>query len=457
MAYTKVIAIHVRLDNCINYTADPEKAQSLSDAIAYALDLDKSETPCFQESINCDLATAHADMMQTKHRWGKDGGSHVQGYHIIQSFVPGEVTPDEAHAVGMEFARRLLGNRYEVVVSTHLNKAHLHNHVVFNSVSFMDGKMHRNNFRDYYGGDGVGIRGTSDAICREHGLSIIEPSQRPSRDYTEWSAEQHGQTTIRGAVRQDINRLLAQSFTFKSFLQSLEKSGYEIKQGKYLSVKAPGGQRFIRLKSLGEDYTEDAIRARLSAQRSGDAPTQPAPPQEMRLELRRIFAAPGKFRVKGAFPKQHRKVRGFQALVLKYLFLLGSIQRGRPKGRVPYTELRRFQQYQRQFLYLRRNQIETSAQLAMQYDALQAQLDALNDQRALLYKARRSYPSESISAEIRAITEAMRPLRRDLKLCARIEETIPRVRQWVEPERSNPSPQKSYEKGVDERGRNRGR
>ena len=102
------------------------------------------------------------------------GGTETKGYHIIQSFAPGEVTPDQAHAVGVEFARRLLGDRYEAVVSTHLNKAHLHSHIVFNSVSFVDGAMYRDQLKDYYGGDGVGIRGTSDAICREHGLSIIE-------------------------------------------------------------------------------------------------------------------------------------------------------------------------------------------------------------------------------------------------------------------------------------------
>ena len=204
MAYTKILVIHNRLDKCVGYTQDPEKT-SLEAAIDYALDREKTEQTCFETAVNCDRESVYADMMDTKRRWGKEGRKR-KGYHIIQSFAPGEVTPDQAHAVGVEFARRLLGDRYEAVVSTHLNKAHLHSHIVFNSVSFVDGAMYRDQLKDYYGGDGVGIRGTSDAICREHGLSIIEPSEPLGGPVSraEWEAARQGKATVRDLIRQDV-------------------------------------------------------------------------------------------------------------------------------------------------------------------------------------------------------------------------------------------------------------
>ena len=158
MAYTKILVIHNRLDKCVDYTQDEEKT-SLEATIDYALNREKTERTCFETAVNCDRERVYQDMMDTKRRWGK-ADRRRKGYHVIQSFAPGEITPEEAHAIGVELAQRLLGDRYEVVVSTHLNKAHLHSHLVFNSVSFLDGAMYRDTFKDLFGGDGVGIRGT---------------------------------------------------------------------------------------------------------------------------------------------------------------------------------------------------------------------------------------------------------------------------------------------------------
>lgn len=169
MAYTKIIPIDGRLDRCLGYVQNSEKT-SLHTELQYAANEDKTEQGFFASAINCELERAYADMTATKRRWGKTGKSHIQGYPIIQPFAPGEATPEEAHTIGIELAQNLLGNRYETIVTTHLDREHLHNHIVFNSVSFMDGRMYRNNFRDYFGGDGVGIRGTSDALCQKHGL-----------------------------------------------------------------------------------------------------------------------------------------------------------------------------------------------------------------------------------------------------------------------------------------------
>ena len=163
MAYTKIIVIRGRLDKCLRYAANEEKTY-LETAVDYALDRDKTERVCFETAINCGRDTAYEDMTQTARRWGKQNRVR-KGYHVIQSFRPGEVTPEQAHAIGAELAQRALGGQYEVVVATHLDRTHLHNHVVFNAVSFVDGKMYRDSFRDYY----EGIRGMSDALCRERG------------------------------------------------------------------------------------------------------------------------------------------------------------------------------------------------------------------------------------------------------------------------------------------------
>lgn len=275
MAYTKILVIHNRLDKCLDYAQDKEKtALSLAEAIDYALNRDKTEQACFETGINCDVEAAWRDMLATKRRWGKVQRKR-QGYHIIQSFAPGEVTPEEAHAVGVEFAQRLFGERYEAIVTTHLNKAHLHNHVVVNSVSMLDGAMYRDTFQDYYGGDGVGIRGTSDATCQAHGLSVIEPDpENPDRRRSrpEWA----GKTAIRDTVRHDIDAALGRAYTLQSLLQELRRMGYQVQAGnrKHISIRPPGGAGNIRLDSLGDGYTEADLKARLEAIRTG----QPAPP-----------------------------------------------------------------------------------------------------------------------------------------------------------------------------------
>ena len=170
--------------------------------------------------------------------------------------MPGETTPELAHEAGVEFARRLLGDKYEAVICTHINKEHLHCHIVFNSVSFVDGVKYRNAFKDYF----EDIRGISNEVSRKYGFSVIQP-EGSGQHYAEWNAERSGKTTIRDLVRQDLDAAIAASFTFASLLDILRKRGYTVKYGsnvKYTAVKPPGGARFLRLDSLGEDYTEEA-------------------------------------------------------------------------------------------------------------------------------------------------------------------------------------------------------
>ena len=316
---------------------------------------------------------------------------------MIQSFHPGEVTPEQAHTIGIELAQRLWGGRYEVVVATHLDRAHLHNHVVFNAVSFVDGKMYRDTFRDYY----EGIRGVSDALCRERGLSIIEPSE-DTVPQGQYQAQRRGRMTLRDVVRRDVDEAIRRSYSYADFLRELRRMGYQVKSGanvKHTAVRPPDGQRFIRLDSLGDGYDEAAIRGRVKA-----APQQPVQPPRKTYRIQRK-------------PVQRKPLSYFQRLYLYYLYLLGS-----PRRKVYRTsptlrrEVLKLDRYQAQFRYLRTNRIETRQQLTMQRDALQAEMDALTKQRRQLYLARRRGVT-GLDADIAAYTDRLRILRREWKQC----------------------------------------
>ena len=269
MAYTKVFAIRARLDDRVKYAVNGEKTE-LDERIVYTADPEKTDTVRFVTTLNCRSAeTAFAAMQKTKKKYKKTGG--VLGYHFIQSFAPGEVTPEQAHEIGCEFARRLFGEDFEAVIGTHLDKAHPHNHIVVNSVSRTDGHKYHSSPESYYND----VRGTSDALCRENDLSVIAP-QGKGKHYAEWKAEQGGKPTVRGVIRADIDTIIGQAYTYDTFLMLLRKNGYEVRRSpnrKYTTVKPPDAKRAIRLDSLGEGYTEADILLRLSRQRhSGMTP-----------------------------------------------------------------------------------------------------------------------------------------------------------------------------------------
>jgi len=228
-----------RLDRSIEYVKDKEKttqkADSLEAAIDYAMNRTKTEQAVFEDTIGCTNENAYEDMVATKKRFHKTGG--VAGYHLVQSFAEGEVTPELAHLIGQELADRLLKGQYEVVITTHLNTRHYHNHIVWNSVSMADGRKYHSNAKSYY----TEIRKISDDLCRKYGLSIIESNQKKSIPYVQWKAEQEGKPTWRMAIRLDIRESVQESYSWLQFLKEMEKRGYTWKLNrKYISLKAPG-------------------------------------------------------------------------------------------------------------------------------------------------------------------------------------------------------------------------
>jgi len=408
MAYDKIIVVHSRLDNRINYALNEAKTQR------------KENGQVLQTAINCQLDSAYRNMIQTKQRWDKEKRP-IQGYHIIHSFAPGEVTPEQAHRLSVELAERLLQGRFEAVVATHIDHQHIHAHIVFNSVSCTDGKMYRDNFKAYFGD----IRGISNEISRENDLSVIEPKSK-GKHYAEWNAEQNGKPTVRGLIRQDIDAALIESFTLQSFYEALQKRGYTIKRGanvKHTAVKPPGSNRFIRLDSLGDGYTEADIRDRLNKGRT-EQPSQEIPeriylPQRMYIVKRRSPAR-----------REKRRLSGLRRLYLHYLYLLSP---PRPRRRpVPFpvrAEIRRLDQYKRQFALLHKYRIDNESQLSMLADALQADIDSLVLSRRELYRRKRG--GEDVSAEIREISLALRPIRRELRCCQQIAERIPQIQEHI--------------------------
>lgn len=425
MAITKIIAIRDRLDKRVNYAVNGEKT-TLDTGITYAANPEKTEQLFFTSAINCDSCeTAFAEMQATKRRFGKLGG--VVGYHFIQSFAPGEVTPEQAHRIGVEFAERLFGKRYEAVIGTHLDKAHLHNHVVVNSVSFVDGKKYHSSPGSYY----FEVRSASDILCRENDLSVIAP-QGKGKHYAEWKAENTGKPTIRSIIRADIDRLIGEAYTYETFLMLLRREGYVVRNRpdrKYVTVLPPGGKRAIRLDSLGDGYTEQDIRRRLAGQREGGAQTAPA-----------MTRTGKRYRVRGKHPAgPKKKITGFQALYLRYLYLLRGTHRKKNFRRVPFSmrhEVIRLQRYDRQFRYLWANGLTTAEDLEQRIAALEREIYDGEQQRKPLYRERRDAEDEAYktqcSAEIDRQTAALREKRRELALCRRILEDVPLVSRQVQ-------------------------
>lgn len=418
MAVTKVFAIRHRMDDRVKYAVNRDKTM-LDNKIVYAVNPEKTEQVFFTEAVNCGgVDTAFQEMLATKRRFGKTDG--VLGYHFIQSFAPGEVTPAQAHAIGMEFARRMFGDRYEAVVGTHLDKAHLHNHIIVNSVSFIDGQKYHSSPGSYYNR----VRGTSDELCRENQLSVISP-QGKGRHYAEWKADKEGKPTIRSIIRTDIDRIIGKAYTYQTFLTLLQSNGYAIKSGpnrKYTAVRPPGAKRFIRLDSLGDDYTEDAIKQRLSNQRMGAA-----------IRQKRSFHPAKRYRVKGKLKQSRRKITGFLALYFRYVYLLRKVKSGKPATRISFPireEVIRLEQYQKQFLYLLAQDITTQEQLSAKMAELETGIADLVKARMPLYQERRNAEDETkaqYTTQINQYTTVLQKKRKELALCNRILETIPKV------------------------------
>ena len=232
----------------------------MSKAIAYILNPEKTDEKLLVSSYGCASETAAREFEWTRKIAEQKGMNPVRiiARHVIQSFEIGEVTPELAHEIGKQFADEILGGKYEYVLTTHIDKDHVHNHLIFNAVDFVDYHAYKSYKRIYYD-----MREVSDRLCKENGLSVIPPSQNKGMGYKEYTEAKRG-TSWKQKLKQTIDRLVITAKDYDDFLRLMQEAGYEIKPGKYISFRAEGQERFTRSKTIGENYTEERIKERIA-------------------------------------------------------------------------------------------------------------------------------------------------------------------------------------------------
>lgn len=386
MATTSIWPVKGRLDHLVNYILNPEK----------------TEWQLYSTGINCTTGSAVAEMNATKVLHGKAGGTVA--FHGYQSFAPGEVTPEAAHEIGTRLARELWGDRYQIVVTTHLDKGHVHNHFAVNSVSFADGKRFHCDAREYRR-----LRAKSDRLCAEHGLSVIQdPKHGKAKHHAEWAAEREGKPTWRAIVKQDVDEAVDKAATDKQFYQNLRSIGYEVKLGKDISVRPPGKERFVRLaRNFGDEYTYEGIARRILARKPAQPPISKV---KATAQPKRMPPAP-----KG----------GIAALYRHYLYLFGFYEQGDPNRRMHFLlaeDLRAFDNIVAESKLLDAHGIETDADLLAHMDGLDGEIKALCIERKAI-RAQRKANQDSDAREdprIESINRQLKTLRREVRRCMNI-------------------------------------
>lgn len=416
MAATRIWSIKGRLDSVINYVTNPEKTdgskytdtelQALADVIDYAEDGAKTHNKVYVSGINLSPNIARDQMVMTKQQFGKT--DKILAYHGYQSFLPGEVTPDQAHEIGVELARRLWGDRFQILITTHLDKNHLHNHFCLNSVSFVDGKKFRGGSKAYWQ-----MRAESDKICAEYGLSVIKNPGK-GKNYAEWKAEHENRPTVRNQIKDELDEIIKCSYTYEQFWKILKQRGYAVKRDvKYVVLKPAFSQRYIRLKSLGKNYSEEAIRQRIIAAMNGIRDLD-KPKSDYNAWLNKY---------------EPTKLHGFKALYFHYLYLFGKIRKKETPQRVSFymrDELIKFERYQKQFRFLYDNEIETVEQLTIFKENVENKIDEMIIRRSKLYDKTDS------KTEIKTINAELRELRKNLRTCNNIFIDAERIREHTE-------------------------
>ena len=478
MAVTSIWSVKGWLGKVVIYAENPEKTknpdfvewqgmteegvQGLSDVIAYAVSEEKTrqrkagkeeeesrgqaqmaeagiadeEMPMSQyvSGVNCSPAIARMEMLAVKKRFGKEEG--IVAYHGYQSFAPGECTPAMAHRIGVMLAEELWGNRFQVLVATHLDKAnHLHNHFVVNSVSFLDGLKYHRTKQDYRE-----MREASDRLCREHGLSVIE-KENPGRGkgYGEWRAQQEGKPTYRGLVREDVEDAILKARTEKQFFRLMREKGYSIKTGKDITVRPEGRERGLKLaRNFGEEYTPEAIRRRILMQaqvrtergsREQEA-SRNIPAQEKAEASGGALPISGKkvYDVKAYGSRRRvKKLKGLRGMYFRYCYMLGILPKngkGKTPGQVHHMfreDLIKLNTIAKESRLLCHYRIDTAEQLSALQEDLKARMEMLSDKRKALRSKSRSIREEGgiseARAEIRGLTEQIKEIRKEVNLC----------------------------------------
>ena len=422
----------------INYARNPAKTRerslvaqaslhAIDNVIEYAADTIKTEERAYVSCLNCREDDAAAQMMETKRYWGKPDGRLC--FHGYQSFAEGEVTAETAHAIGVELAEELWGERFEVVIATHCNTGHYHNHFVINSVSWADGYKFNNSKSDY-----AEMRKISDRLCREHAISVIDVPSGKGKHYAQWSAEKNGKPTYRSMIRADIDRAIRASTTERDFIRIMQEMGYELKTRgksgeplKYPAIKPPDAKGYFRFHKLGEEYSLDAIKDRILDNISKQ---YPFPAVE--------HHAPRKYRVRG---NVRRSVTGLQALYFRYCYELHIlVKHPTSVKRVSFLlkeDVTKLDRLDAQTRLLARNHIRTGEDLSAYQSNAEAAVQVLVGKRHELRNElkcvkRRNGVDDAIKAQIKDLTAEIRAKRKEVVLCSEITERSEQVREKLE-------------------------
>ena len=338
----------------------------LAQAIAYVVNGDKTEEQVLTATQGCSIKSACAEMQDAKIRWNKTDG--VQLYHIIQSFRPGEITPELALEIAQEFVREHLPG-YQAVIGIHTDREHIHAHIAFNSINQLTGEKYHSNARSYY----QQIRAISDRLCREHGLSVIVQGV-PARSvsYIEWLRQSRGQPTFRSLLEADLRDAIRDANDLGHFFLLMEHKGYEIHHGGRLGFRLRGQDRYQYPGRRDPLFTEDGIRAAIQGNL-----------EQIEAGLRPVLPARPAYQPY----RKHPRYSGFLALYVHYLYLLGKIEKRQyPPRMTPHLRqaVMRFERYQAQFAFLRENDITTPADMTAFEQRTEETLGRLTKQRTLL-------------------------------------------------------------------------
>ena len=422
MATTSLWKISGSLKKVLDYAENPDKT-SLKNVIDYASDKEKTDDELFVAGINCEVERAYEMMSETKRQFGKK--DKVVAYHGYQSFKEGEVTPEECHAIGVETAKRLWGDRYEVIVTTHLNtKTHLHNHFVFNSVSFVDGEKFR-----YQTADILALREVSDEVCREFGKSVLEKAPFHGSSSVYW-VHRNGGLTQTDIVKDDIDIAIAHAYSPQSFMQNMIDMGYRFNRGifnEYPSIFVPGRSKPIRLKSFGEEYTRQRLLERINANRY----SRP-------LKIKFYFPI---YRIYGK-----RKPTWADSLYTLFdtLLTILELMLAKPEEKqVPISpelrfEIQKLDKYIKQQEFLTVYKLETVEELSSFADTLQNRMDKLLEKRKQLDNKIRRAATPEIEAEYKAerrkLSGQLTVIREDIATAKDIEKESSRLVRILENE-----------------------
>ena len=415
MAITKIWAVKDDLNRVLNYIKNPDKTKEdmsdgLKEVLTYTTQGYKTNEIEFITGINCEPRTALKQMMNTKLSYNKMDGRLA--FHAVQSFKPGEVTPEHCHELGVQLAKQMWGNRFEVVVSTHLDKEHLHNHFVVNSVSWVDGKKYDNKKADI-----DHFRELNDAICKEHGLTVITKPEGKAMNYGEWKAEKNDSIYLRKLIRYDVDSVLLYARTPEQFQSSLEEIGYVVNlSGKHWTLKHPQSKRTFR-------FYKDVIPCK-------------------------------------EYQGNHRKLKGIKAMYIRYCFELGIL---RPKGipqKYPSPALRKDLIYMEKITdentFVGKHNLESIEDvLAFKLD-LNNQIDNwMNQRRSIYNKIKRTRDSElkkQLEQDKNTLTSKIAHGKKEIRICEDIEKRVPDIEEKLKMvnalETERMQTQKEYERSL---------